>query len=42
MDLLETQSFLKADPPSFGRRDEAKIPYKENTLLKDRLRLDTL
>ena len=39
VDPFKTQSLLKADPPRFGRRNEAKIPYKENTLLKDRLRV---
>jgi hypothetical protein len=26
---FETQAFLKADPPCFGRRDEAKIMDEE-------------
>jgi hypothetical protein len=36
MHAFETQRLLKADPPRFGRRDEAEILYEENTLLIDR------
>jgi hypothetical protein len=42
MHSFETQRLLKADPPRFGRRDEAEILYKEDTLLKDRLRFSPL
>ena len=42
MDLFETQPFVKADPPRFGRRYEAKVPNEENFLLKDLVRLDAL
>src|SRR5580704_16722601 len=42
MNPLKTQGFLKTNSPSFGRRDEPKIPHKENPLLKDCFRLDAL
>src|SRR5277367_1959169 len=42
MDAFKAQSFLEADPPRLGRLDEAKILYKENALLKDRLNSDAL
>jgi len=42
VDLFETQRFVKADPPRFGRRYEAKVPNEENFLLKDLVRLDAL
>src|SRR5712691_11776046 len=42
MHAFETQRLRKADPPRFGRRDEAEILYEEDTLLIDRLRFDSL
>lgn len=42
MNPFTAQGLLKGDPPRFGRGDEAKIPYEENPLLKDRLLLNTL
>jgi hypothetical protein len=42
VDPFKTERFLEADPPSFGRCDEAKIPNKEDAPLKDRLRLNPL
>jgi len=42
MDPFKTQRLLEADPSRFSRRDKAKIPYKENTLLKDCLRPNSL
>ncbi len=41
MHAFETQGLLKADPPRFGRRDEAKMLYEEDMLLIDRIRFDT-
>ncbi len=41
MHSFETQRLLEADPPRFGRRDEAEILYEEDTLLIDRLRFGT-
>ena len=41
MDALETECFLESDASRFGRRDETKISYEENALLKNRLALDT-
>jgi len=40
MDALETECFLESDAARFSVRDETKIPYKENALLKDPLALD--
>jgi hypothetical protein len=40
VDPFKTERFLEADPPSFGRCDEGKIPNKEDAPLKDRLRLN--
>ncbi len=40
MDALETECFLESDASRFGGRDETKIPYEENTFLKNRLVLD--
>src|SRR5258708_19295873 len=40
MHLLKTHSFLEADRARFGWRDEAKILYEKDTLLKDGLSFD--
>lgn len=42
MNQLKAQSFLEADPSCSGRGDEAKIPYEENTIVKDGLGRDAV
>jgi hypothetical protein len=39
VNALKTQGILKANAPCLGCLDEAKVPYEEDAVLKDRFRL---